>query len=143
MAPLTERLLAADNLPFAVTFITNEHPESPDVVARSKPPFTGEPDSGKPIGLAWPAGVVSLSHVALPIPYDDPLYGQMPPSDAQFIYLGDLALRGERGLLKVPPDWLLRMRYNPFYDYLERRILDWLTTDPDDHAAVAGQFFVE
>lgn len=127
-APLTDRLLGAGDLPFTVRFITNEHPESSNVVVRSKPPFTAEPASGEPIGLAWPAGVVSLSHVALPIPNDDPLYGQVPPSDSQHIYLGDLALRGERGLLKVPPDWLLRMRYNPFYDYLEQRVVDWLET---------------
>ena len=34
-------------------------------------------------------------------------------------------MQGERGLLKLPSDWLLRMRYNPFYPVIERRVLDW------------------
>jgi hypothetical protein len=27
--------------------------------------------------------------------------------------------------LKIPCDWLLRMRFNPFYEYLERRTIQW------------------
>ncbi len=42
------------------------------------------------------------------------------------LHLGDLAFQGERGLLKIPADWLLRLRYNPFYEFLERRSLDWV-----------------
>lgn len=34
-----------------------------------------------------------------------------------------MAIQGERGLLTLPLDWLLRLRYNPFYDYLEARVL--------------------
>jgi len=37
-----------------------------------------------------------------------------------------MAIQGERGLLKLSSDWLLRLRYNPFYDYLERRVLEWV-----------------
>ena len=37
-----------------------------------------------------------------------------------------MAIQGERGLLKLPSDWLLRLRHNPFYDYLERRVLEWV-----------------
>jgi len=70
--------------------------------------------------------VVSLSHVALPFPPDDPLYGQSPPPDDDRVFLGDLAFKGEQGLLKLPPEWLLRMRYNPFYDYLQKRVLQWV-----------------
>jgi hypothetical protein len=32
-----------------------------------------------------------------------------------------MAIQGERGLLALPLEWLLRLRYNPFYDYLEAR----------------------
>ena len=28
--------------------------------------------------------------------------------------------------MKIPDDWMLRIRYNPFYHYLESRTLDWL-----------------
>jgi hypothetical protein len=70
--------------------------------------------------------VISLSHVALPITPDDPLYGQFPPPDQTHSYIGDLAITGERGLLRIPGDWLLRMRYNPFYAYLQQRVFDWV-----------------
>jgi hypothetical protein len=42
------------------------------------------------------------------------------------LHLGDLPIRGERDLNKIPGEWLLRMRYNPFYDVLETRVLQWL-----------------
>ena len=124
--PLTNRLLADSDLPFSVTFITNENPYSNAVEARFKAPHSAEPLNTGLLGLEWPRGVVSLSHVALPMPPDDPLYGQFPPANQDHIFLGDLALKGERGLLKIPENWLLRMRYNPFYSYLEERVLGWL-----------------
>ena len=37
-----------------------------------------------------------------------------------------MAIQGERGLLEIPADWMLRLRYNPFYDYLESRTLEWV-----------------
>jgi len=124
--PLTQRLLEDPDLPFAVTFVTNETDSGSPVQARYKAPFSPEPSRSEALGLSWPQGVVSLSHVALPFPPDDPLYGRFPPADENEIFLGDLAFRGERGLLKLPEDWLLRMRYNPFYAYLESRVIGWL-----------------
>jgi hypothetical protein len=70
--------------------------------------------------------LVSLSHVALTFPPDDPLYGESPPESGDQVFLGNLAIKGERGLLKLPADWLLRLRYNPFYDHVESRVLEWL-----------------
>jgi hypothetical protein len=64
--------------------------------------------------------------VALPIPSDDPLYGQRPPENEDVLFLGQMALQGERGLLKLSGDWLLRLRHNPFYPFLETRTLDWM-----------------
>ncbi|MBT8054184.1 MAG: alpha/beta hydrolase [Gammaproteobacteria bacterium] len=124
--PLTNRLMEASDLPFHVTFVTNENPGSSAVGIKLKAPFSAEPTDIDPLGLSWPRGVVSLSHVALPIPPDDPLYGRFPPVEDDGIFLGDMALRGERGLLRIPADWLLRMRYNPFYSYLEQRTIDWI-----------------
>ena len=125
-APLTRRLMENNNLPFAVTFVTNENPHSASVVARRKQPFSAEASTIEQLDLAWPRGVISLSHVALPIPSYDPLYGQQPPTDDELVFLGDMAIKGERGLLKIPESWLLRMRYNPFYTYLESRVINWL-----------------
>jgi pimeloyl-ACP methyl ester carboxylesterase len=124
--PLTARLMADAALPFAVTFVTNESPESTAVVARYKPPFTAEAKAIEPLNLAWPTGVISLSHVALPIPPDDPLYGQRPPGNNDVLFLGQMAIQGERGLLQFPSDWLMRLRHNPFYPFLEARALAWV-----------------
>jgi len=124
--PLTARVMADATLPFAVTLVTNQNSESTTVIARHKAPFSAKASSTEPLDLAWPRGVISLSHVALPFPPDDPLYGQRPPGNNDVLFLGEMAIQGERGLLKIPSDWLLRLRYNPFYDYLERRLLDWV-----------------
>ena len=37
-----------------------------------------------------------------------------------------MAMQGERGLLTIPSDWMFRLRYNPFDDYLENRMLEWV-----------------
>jgi alpha-beta hydrolase superfamily lysophospholipase len=77
----------------------------------------------RPLGLDYPADVYSLSHVALPFPPSDGLYGSDPdPADDFGIHLGALAARGERGALIVDLDWLLRMSSNPFFPYLIGRI---------------------
>jgi hypothetical protein len=125
--PLTARVMDNATLPFAVTLVTNENPESATVMARHKAPFSAEVSSTEPLELAWPRGVISLSHVALPFPPDDPLYGQRPAGNDDVLFLGEMAIQGERGLLKIPADWLLRLRYNPFYDYLEQQVIDWVT----------------
>ncbi|MGC1955508.1 MAG: alpha/beta fold hydrolase [Gammaproteobacteria bacterium] len=123
--PLTQRLMVDDALPFAVTLITNESSESTRVVARRKAPLSAQA-STEPLNLVWPRGVISLSHVALPFPPDDPLYGQQPSTSDDLIFLGQMAIQGERGLLKLPGDWLLRLRHNPFYALLETRLLEWV-----------------
>jgi alpha-beta hydrolase superfamily lysophospholipase len=133
-APLTDRLLNDATLPFAVTLVSNRTPETTAVASKTKTPFSAEMSGAKALDLAWPPGVISLSHLALAIPPDDPLYGQRAPENEDFLFLGQMAFQGERGLLKVPADWMLRLRYNPFYDYLETRLLDWV----DDPGAAAA-----
>ena len=79
------------------------------------------------LDLAWPAEVYSLSHVALPIAPDDPIYGAVSPEDGR-IFLGRIEARGERGLLALSTASLQRLRYNPFYSYVETRIAAFLET---------------
>jgi esterase/lipase len=140
--PFTDRLMGESGLPFSVTFVTNENPESASVVARHKPPFSIEAVKIKPLNLDWPRGIISLSHLALPIPPDDPLYGRRPPDNEDVLFLGEMALQGERGLLVFPDDWLLRLRYNPFYAYLEMRAIEWVDRagerNPDNGASTDG-----
>jgi alpha-beta hydrolase superfamily lysophospholipase len=124
-APLTARLIDEKNLPFAVTLITNENLQSRAVVAHRKLPHSAEASNVEALNLSWPLGVISLSHVALPFTPDDPLYGQGPPGKEDILFLGQMAIQGERDLLKIPYSFLVRIRYNPFYDYLERRIFEW------------------
>jgi len=125
-APLSDRLMTDETLPFTVTLVTNESPQSRQVLARRKAPLSKVAAEIKRLDLSWPAEVISLSHVALPFPLDDPLYGQRLPEDDKVLFLGQMAIRGERGLLRISSDWLLRLRYNPFYDYLESRTLGWV-----------------
>jgi hypothetical protein len=121
--PLTDLLMANDALPFALTLITNESADNVTVVRHHKPPLSSAA-STEPLDASWPAGVISLSYVALPFPPDDPLYGQGPRSDDGTVFLGQIAIKGERGLLLFPSDWLLRLRHNPFYEFLEHRTLE-------------------
>ena len=126
--PLTNRLVNDASLPFAMTLIANENPESAKVVARHKEAFAGEFSETEALNIEWPRGVISLSHVALPFAPNDPLYGRFPPEDNNTLFLGQMEIRGERGLMKISSDWLLRIRYNPFYSVLESRVLDWVGT---------------
>lgn len=125
-APLTDRAMDDNKLPFSVTLVTNQSPDSTRVISKYKDPFSADASHTRELGLSWPAGVISLSHVALPIAPDDPIYGQRPPNSEEFLYLGQMAIQGERGLLTIPSDWMFRLRYNPFYDYLEKRTLEWI-----------------
>ncbi len=124
--PLTDRLVGDASLPFALTLVANENPESTSVVAHHKAPFSANFSAMEPLNMAWPRGVISLSHVALPFAPNDPLYGQFPPEDRNVLFLGQLEIRGERGLIRMSSDWLLRIRYTPFYSVLEQRVLEWV-----------------
>jgi alpha-beta hydrolase superfamily lysophospholipase len=124
--PFTTRLIADQQLPFTFTLVANSNANSRSVTAYSKAPFAVGASRVEPLGQAWPGGVFSLSHVALPFPPDDPLYGQQPPAESGQLFLGQQALQGERGVLKIPENFLLRLRHNPFYDYELARILQWL-----------------
>ncbi len=66
----------------------------------------------------WPAGSYSMSHIALPFPPDDPLYGGTATAGGDgHIRLGHLVLRGEAGALRVSAAGFLRQTFNPFFDY--------------------------
>jgi alpha-beta hydrolase superfamily lysophospholipase len=87
--------------------------------------------SERPLGLAFPSEVFSLSHTAVPFPCDDPLYGITPRGDEDFgVRLGTLALRGERNALQVPMEQLARLNCNPFFDDLASRVLGWAAAAP-------------
>ncbi|WP_377707810.1 alpha/beta hydrolase [Pseudomonas protegens] len=107
---------------YTTRILSNEGTGSATLEEVSTPALS--PDSSRrPLGLAYPPGVFSLSHVALPFPVDDGLYGTQPSPDEDFgVHLGTIAARGERGVLVVPMDELMRLSANPFYPYLIQRI---------------------
>ncbi len=119
-------LLVDRRLKFAVTFVTNASETSGAMVARSYAPLMRNDVTENPIEQVWPPQVYSLSHVALPIRPDDPLYGFDEDPDYDGIRLGNVALRGERGVLWIEPSAFLRLRANPFYEYLQERTLDFV-----------------
>lgn len=123
---LSGRVMGDATLPFTVTLVTNESDDSRTLVAQHQPPRTGEITRTDPLDLRWPTGIISLSHVALPFPPDDPLYGRRPPDNEDILFLGHMGIQGERGLLLFSPDFLMRLRHNPFYAYLEESTISWL-----------------
>ena len=117
-----EAISSNPNRRFIFSVVTNENENSPGVVVRSQQPGHTNTTQTK-LGLAWPAGLFSLGHIALPFAEQDPLYGMGQYQDNPRIQLGNLALRGERGMLRVPASDMLRIHWNPFYSYLEQRVL--------------------
>ncbi len=109
---------------FVLTLVTNDGDEGKSVRANRTPPGEGQVTEIE-LGISWPPGVYSLSHVALPFPPDDPLYGS-DPMGVSPLHLGNVALYGERGLLAIPDSELLRLRWNPFHAYMVERTLEFL-----------------
>ena len=89
-----------------------------------------EPDNAgsarRALGLVWPPQVFSLTHVAIPFPADDPLYGlEGPTTTTGLLPIGRLSPRGERAVLTVGTDTLMRLSSNPFFPFVAERIRDW------------------
>ncbi len=110
---------------FDLQLLMNENHHSRRVVIRCTR-AGGELVREVATGLEWPDGIYSMSHVALPFPYDDPLYGADEDVESPGIQIGTMDLRGERGVLQIPAADMLRLRWNPFYRYLEGRVLGFL-----------------
>ena len=85
----------------------------------------------EPLGLSWPDAMYSLSHIALPFPEDDPIYGGAGTGrESGSVSLGRLSPRGEKGALIVPADVLTRVSWNPFFPYLSKRVERWMAITP-------------
>lgn len=118
--------LKRSDLSFILKLVTNRATDSPDLVVRTldKGAITEEQ-----LDLPWPAGIFSLSHVAVPIPPNDPAYGSGQTESTRKLPLGTLALRGERGILAISSGLMMRMRFNPFYDWTEQQVLNWIASN--------------
>ncbi len=73
--------------------------------------------------LNWPSNLVSLGHVALPFPADDPIYGFQPGSGRHGIpSIGSWLLRGENGAVTLTLGSLTRLRSNPFWMVINEEV---------------------
>ena len=132
-----ELLESMPALPFRLTVVANRPGGSAAARLRIRP--AGErQERDEDLALEWPAGVVSVGHVSLPFPPDDPVYGlePKPGADAIPIYpLGSISLRGESGALTIPIGAFSRLRSNPFFEVIRATIARTLG---DDAATAAG-----
>ena len=128
-APQLNALLASDDLSFALSVVTNRDETSRDIVIQHKEASDAEVTT-LATEFSWPEDIYSLSHIALPMPAQDPLYGGPDAGKSPGMQLGNLVLRGERGVLRVSASDMLRIRWNPFYPFLEQRTLDFMRLTP-------------
>ena len=116
------RLLPEPPRNFRTTLVTNVSRQSDQVVARTIDAGSTA-ETVQELGLSFPPGVFSLSHLAIPFPLSDPLYGLQPDTSEDYgANLGAIATRGERGTLIVSIDSLARMSSNPFFDFVMQRV---------------------
>ena len=117
--------------PYATTVITNAAPDTYETVARTTLAGTRS-ETVTPLHLAWPQDMYSLSHVAVPFPLTDSLYGREPAEKNRYgISIGTISLRGETSTLSVGLDTLMRVTSNPFFPWMMVRI--------DHHIACSEQ----
>jgi alpha-beta hydrolase superfamily lysophospholipase len=91
----TSALLPTVERRYTVTVITNANEHSFSTVAKITPAGSTH-ETVVPLGQSWPQDVYSLSHVAVPFPQDDDLYGREPDVKNRYgISLGTIALWGK------------------------------------------------
>jgi alpha-beta hydrolase superfamily lysophospholipase len=123
---LVDRLFDRQPRSYRRVLVTNSSAETRDVDAQTIEP-NGVVVGRRPLGLAWPPEVFSLTHVAIPFPTDDPLYGiEGPTTSAGLLPIGRLSPRGERAVLTVGTDTLMRLSSNPFFPFVAERIGGWV-----------------
>jgi alpha-beta hydrolase superfamily lysophospholipase len=122
--------LERKDLPFKLTLVGNAAADSPEVKAQTR---AGDSLTEMALGEAWPKGVFSLSHVAVPIPPTDPIYGTAEATAKSGLPLGSLTARGERGALMISDSMLIRQRNNPFYAFMADHVVKWLAATTRAH----------
>ncbi len=115
------RLLADPEHPFTLSIATNDTTPGKDpsrVVVRRRE--NGKDLETEDLGLSWPPETYSLAHIALPFSGSDPFYGN--GGSGQKATLGNIALRGEKGAIRISAADMLRQRWNPFLPWVEKRV---------------------
>ncbi|MGV6874652.1 alpha/beta hydrolase [Pseudochelatococcus sp. B33] len=112
--------------PFRTVLVTNRTDRTGEVIARVTEAGARE-SADADTGLTYPPDVYSLSHVAVPFPLTDGLYGLTPdPADDFGIRTGVVNTRGEVNTFVLTLDPILRMtsrmQSNPFFPLMIERI---------------------
>lgn len=108
--------------PYRTTVITNTDSGTNETVARTTLAGAQE-ETVTPLHIAWPQDMYSLSHIAVPFPLTDSLYGREPAEKNRYgISIGTISLRGETATLSVGLDTLMRVTSNPFFPWMMTRI---------------------
>ena len=118
-----DEILKNADASFTISVVANESEDQRAVVLRRREAYETKATQ-ESLGMRWPEGLYSLAHVALPFAPGDPLYGGPEAGESPGVQLGSMALRGERGVLQVSAANMLRLHWNPFYPYIEERIVD-------------------
>ena len=128
-AAITDR----SNLPFGVTLITNEGATSSGLVALHRPCgadgrrwHTHRPQRGQ---LA--CSLSRIQHCRSHRTIRSMVRSGHPRPAASI--LDESELLGEQGLLAIPANALVRLRFNPFFSYEETRIEQFLALGSDTH----------
>ncbi|MBL9173861.1 MAG: alpha/beta fold hydrolase [Verrucomicrobiales bacterium] len=118
-----EPLLRTSNGEFTLTLVTNESVDSVRVVSKSRRRGAWSTNA---LGTSWPPAVFSLSHVAVPFPEEDPVYGTAEATKKTGLPLGSLSVHGESGVLRISDSQVLRLRHNPFFGFTADHAVEWL-----------------
>jgi alpha-beta hydrolase superfamily lysophospholipase len=124
---LIERL-AQQTRRYQLEIVGSANPDTAAINVRHLAPDGSE--STRDTGLAWPSTLVSLGHVALPFPPNDPVYGFIPGSGHNGIpSIGSWLLRGENGAVTITLGSLTRLRSNPFWSLIDSEIGELVAAD--------------
>jgi hypothetical protein len=105
-----------------LVLVTNRARDTEEVEVREYTPGQAQPTVTVP-GLSWPINLVSVGHVSVPFPPDDPMYGYLPGSGAHGVpSIGSWNVRGEEGAIVIPLGALGRLRANPFWPVLKGQV---------------------
>ncbi len=124
-----KRLVEQGPSDYAVTLISNQESGSGIVGAKSRRAHSSAIEYQE-LGYEWPENLYSLSHVALPFPPEDQIYGYAPIlGEVDFPQLGRAQMVGESGAMIFPASLFTRVRSNPFHGYMEHRMIESIEKD--------------
>ncbi len=116
--------LKRTDMPFTLSVLKNANHNSQQMLLQTR---NGKSWIETMTDYSWPAGVASLSHLAVPIPPEDLIYGTQEATVASGLPLGTLSMRAEPSSLLISSSLFYRCRNNPFYHIMEGHVVKWIS----------------